>query len=33
VNADDAKASFSDGILQLTIPKEEKSHRRKISVD
>ncbi len=33
VNADGAKASFNDGILQLTIPKEAKSHRRKITVD
>jgi HSP20 family protein len=32
VNAEDAKASFVDGILELTIPKEKKSHRKNITI-
>ncbi len=33
VNADKAKATFTDGILELTIPKEEKSHSKSITVE
>lgn len=33
VNADEAKATFNDGILELTLPKVEKSHRKSITVD
>ena len=33
VDADEAKASFNDGILQLTIPKTEKSHRKNVSIE
>ncbi len=33
VNADKAKATFNDGILELTIPKEKKSHSKSITVD
>ncbi len=33
VDADNAKASFNDGILELTMPKQEKSHRKSITVD
>jgi HSP20 family protein len=33
VDADKAKASFSDGILELTMPKMEKSHRKSIAVE
>ncbi len=32
VNADGAKASFKDGILELTVPKVEKAKRRRIEV-
>lgn len=33
VNADNARATFVDGILELTISKEEKSHRRNINIE
>ncbi|HKJ75854.1 MAG TPA: Hsp20/alpha crystallin family protein [Gammaproteobacteria bacterium] len=33
VNGDKAKASFNDGMLELTLPKEERSKRRKIKVE
>lgn len=33
VDADKARATFNDGILEITLPKMEKSHRRSISVD
>ena len=33
VDADQARATFNDGILQLTLPKTEKSHRKSITVD
>lgn len=33
VDADKAKASFTDGILELTMPKMEKSHRKSITVE
>ena len=33
VNADKARATFNDGILELTIPKEEKSHSKSITVE
>ena len=33
VNSDKAKAHYSDGILEITIPKGEKSHRRPIKID
>lgn len=33
VDEDRAKAKFKDGVLELTIPKLEVSHRRKIKVD
>jgi len=33
VDADKARATFNDGILELTIPKEEKSHRKSITVE
>jgi len=33
VDADNAKASFNDGILELTMPKLEKSHRKNITVE
>jgi HSP20 family protein len=33
VNADKAKATFKDGMLELNIPKVEKSKRRSIKVD
>ena len=33
VTADKAKAIFNDGILELTIPKEEKSHSKSIPVE
>lgn len=33
VDADKAKAAFNDGILELTIPKVEKSHRKNITVE
>jgi HSP20 family protein len=33
VNADKAKATFKDGMLELNIPKVEKSKRRTIKVD
>lgn len=33
VDADKAKASFNDGILELTMPKQEKSHRKSITVE
>lgn len=33
VDADKAKAVFSDGILELTIPKVEKSKRKSITVE
>jgi len=33
VNEDKAKAKFKDGMLELTIPKMEVSHRRNIKVD
>ena len=33
VDADKAKASFNDGILELTIPKQEKSHRKSVTVE
>jgi HSP20 family protein len=33
VDADSAKASFNDGILELTMPKLEKSHRKSITVE
>jgi HSP20 family protein len=33
VDADKARASFNDGILELTIPKVEKSHRKNITVE
>ena len=33
VDADNARATFNDGILELTMPKVERSHRRSISVD
>lgn len=32
VDGEKAKASFSDGILELTLPKQEKSRRHKIEV-
>jgi HSP20 family protein len=33
VDADKARASFNDGILVLTIPKMEKSHRKSVTVE
>ena len=33
VSADKARATFNDGILELTIPKEEKSHSKSITVE
>ena len=33
VNGDKAKANFEDGMLELTLPKEERSKRRKIKVE
>ena len=33
VNADKARATFNDGILELTIPKEAKSHSKSITVE
>ena len=33
VDADKAKASFNDGILELTLPKVERSHRKTINVE
>lgn len=33
VNEDKAKAKFKDGMLELTIPKTEVSHRRTVKVD
>ena len=33
VNEDKAKAKFKDGVLELTIPKMEVSHRRTVKVD
>lgn len=33
VAGDKAKASFRDGVLELTLPKREKSSRRKIQID
>jgi len=33
VNSDKAKANYKDGILEITVPKEEKSRRRPIKVD
>jgi HSP20 family protein len=33
VNADEAKASFKDGVLELTLPKVEKAKRRTIDID
>ena len=33
VAGDKAKASFKDGVLELTLPKLEKSSRRKIQID
>ncbi|MEN8169669.1 MAG: Hsp20/alpha crystallin family protein [Pseudomonadota bacterium] len=33
VDADKARAAFNDGILELTIPKVEKSHRKNITVE
>jgi len=32
VDADKAKASFKDGVLELTLPKVEKSKRRSIEI-
>lgn len=33
VNADQAKASFSDGVLELTLPKVEKTKKRSVRID
>ncbi|MFO7594387.1 MAG: Hsp20/alpha crystallin family protein [Pseudomonadota bacterium] len=33
VNSDKAKATFKDGILELTIPKVEKSKRKSVTID
>lgn len=33
VDAEKAKATFNDGILELTLPKTERSHRKSITVD
>ncbi|MCK9397283.1 MAG: Hsp20/alpha crystallin family protein [Methylobacter sp.] len=33
VDSDQAKASFKDGILKVTIPKTEKSKRKNINID
>lgn len=33
VDTDKAKANFSNGLLEITIPKEEKSRRRPIKID
>jgi len=33
VDGSKAKATFSDGVLELTLPKMEKSRRQKIRVD
>jgi HSP20 family protein len=33
VDSDKARASFNDGILVLTLPKVEKSHRKSITVE
>lgn len=33
VDGDNAKASFKDGILKVTIPKTEKSKRKNINID
>lgn len=33
VNEDKAKAKFKDGMLELTLPKIEVAHRRKVTVD
>ncbi|MBD3370095.1 Hsp20 family protein [Candidatus Fermentibacteria bacterium] len=32
VKADDAQASFNDGVLEITLPKEEKALHRKIEI-
>ncbi|WP_290649218.1 Hsp20/alpha crystallin family protein [Aquisalimonas sp.] len=32
VDADSASAKFSDGILELTLPKRKESHRRRVEV-
>lgn len=33
IDADKARANFNDGILKLTMPKLEKSHRRNVNVE
>lgn len=33
IDADKAKASFNEGILELTMPKQEKSHRKSVTVE
>lgn len=33
VDSDKAKASFNDGILELTLPKVEKSKRKSVTID
>jgi HSP20 family protein len=33
IDADKAKASFNDGILELTLPKVERSHRKSVTVE
>ena len=33
VDSDKAKAKFRDGILELSLPKTEKSNRKKIAID
>ena len=33
VNADEAKAKFSDGVLELTLPKVEKAKKRTVKID
>ena len=33
IDEDKARAKFKDGVLELTLPKVEKSHRRSIKVD
>lgn len=32
VNADAIMASFEDGVLEITLPKEEKTHSKKITI-
>ncbi|WP_455233862.1 Hsp20/alpha crystallin family protein, partial [Thiogranum longum] len=33
VDADQAKAKFSDGVLELTLPKVEKAKKKTVKID